>query len=146
MRALTMTQFRRTLGEQIDNVRAGGPHVMIYRFGRPAAALVSIEMLERVLEAEDEVEQGPLKADGNRFGGKAWRALRAKLGLARPDFRFLEDVRGKVTTTGPSFREEESRDVENGRRLRAAEAEIKALEASLRTAQREGRGGGASPT
>ena len=140
MRALTMTQFRRTLGEQIDNVRAGGPHVMIYRFGRPAAALVSIEMLERVFEAEDEFEQGPLKPNGDRYGGKAWRALRLRLGLARPEFRYLDDVRGKVTTSGPSFREEDSRDVESGRRLRRAEAEIKALEASLRTAQREARG------
>ena len=83
---ITLTRFRRTLAEQIDHVRSGGAPVVIFRFGRPAAALVSIEDLDRIWMAEEDMLSGPvMEATGQRPGQQLWPALRKRLGIASPD-------------------------------------------------------------
>ena len=58
-RSLTMTQFRRTLAIQIEHVASGGLGVIVHRYGRPAAVLVSYEDYECMCELQDFEDWGP---------------------------------------------------------------------------------------
>ncbi len=61
-RSLTMTQFRRTLAVQIEHVASGGLGVIVHRYGRPAAVLVSYEDYECMCELQDFEDWGPYEA------------------------------------------------------------------------------------
>lgn len=97
----TLTEFRKTLADQIDHVRSGGKPVIIWRFGKPAAVLVSLEHYEMILEAEETVTEGPRDPKtGRRIGVSKWRAIREKFGLARADFEREVEIEGKRAQRG----------------------------------------------
>ena len=82
-RSMTMTQFRRTLAVQIEHVASGGLGVIVHRYGRPAAVLVSYEDYECMCELQDLEDWGPYEAKtGHRMGTALWKKMRQKFGIS----------------------------------------------------------------
>lgn len=77
---MKMGELRARLTEALDTVHMGD-RVVIKRYGKPSAALVSLEDLQRIWDHAEAEITGPLKRDGTRLGdndaGRAFYARRA---------------------------------------------------------------------
>ncbi|MEV8391504.1 MULTISPECIES: type II toxin-antitoxin system Phd/YefM family antitoxin [unclassified Streptomyces] len=62
METYPLVEARNQLGQLIGRVRYGHEEIVITEYGRPAAALVSIEELEELRRIRDEVDIAELEA------------------------------------------------------------------------------------
>ncbi|MFE2843775.1 type II toxin-antitoxin system Phd/YefM family antitoxin [Streptomyces scopuliridis] len=62
METYPLVEARNQLGQLVARVRYGHAEIVISEYGRPAAALVSIEELEELRRIRDEVDIAELKA------------------------------------------------------------------------------------
>lgn len=103
----TLTQFRARLSENIDAIRTGAYPIVIYRHGRPAAALVSLEDWERIAENTDEILHGPIRArSGIRMGRSEWRKWRKKFGFLNPEDGGYNDGKSVLSYISPTYKEQ----------------------------------------
>lgn len=71
---MTVSQARANFGAALMQVQNPNDYVVIYRYGKPVAGLVSMAGLRRIWQIEDEEERGkirhPLFKIGHYVGGK----------------------------------------------------------------------------
>ncbi len=91
---VNLTDVRPHLSELIGEVEFGGKKVIIERFGRPTAALVSMDDLKRIWAEEDKERSGAVNPEtGRRRGGLLLSpALAAGLARLRGQGKTLGDV------------------------------------------------------
>ena len=89
-----LTDVRPHLSELIGQVEFGGKKIVIERFGRPTAALVSMADLKRIREAEEDKIAEPVDpVTGSHLGSlRLGNALAHGLAVLRGQGKTLDDV------------------------------------------------------
>ena len=82
MPTLEASDVRQELSNTLNRVAFAGERVVINRHGKQVAALVSVEDLEFLLAAEQQIDLAAAKKALKEKGSIPWAELKRKLGLA----------------------------------------------------------------
>lgn len=81
MTRMTAGDVRKSFSEALSRVALGGDRIVLQRYGKDVAALVSMDDLELLRELEDRIDLEAARKALREKGTVSWKKLKAELDL-----------------------------------------------------------------